>query len=114
RAAAMPARPDVAPLRPNCRRPLEDDLPEEQDEHSRHVEAVREEGAVAGVRALVLLDPADGEDHLVGLARQEVPAARASLPEQTDPRGPPALDLRAVGRLRAGHRAAALLLRPAE
>src|SRR5262249_58834017 len=110
RAAAMPARPDVAPLRADRRSPFEDDLPEEEHEHPRDVEAVREERAIARIRALVLVDPADGEDDLVSLAREEIPAARAAVREQADPRRPPMLDLGAVRRLRAGHLTAPHLL----
>ncbi len=40
---------------------------------------------------------------MVGLAREEVAAARAAVREQPDPGGVPALDLGAVGRRRAGH-----------
>ena len=95
-------------------RPLEDDLPEEQDERARDVEAVGEERAVAGVRLLLGLDPADGEDHLLGLAREQVAAARAAVDEQPDAGRVPPLDLRAVGRRRARHQRARLLLDPAE
>ena len=50
-AAAVASRPHVAADRPERRSPLEDDLPDEQDERTRDVEAVGEERAVAGVRA---------------------------------------------------------------
>ena len=85
-AAAMPTRTDVAPDRAQGRGPLEKDLPEEEHEHARDVEAVREERAVAGVRALLYLHAADGEDDVLGLAREEVAAARASVREQPDAR----------------------------
>ena len=74
---------------------------------------VREEGAVAGVRALLGLHPADGEDHVVGLSREEIPATRPSVPKQPVA-GVAALDLLAVGGRRAGHHDPALLLDPAE
>ena len=67
------------------RRPLEHDLPAEQHERSRDVEAVGEERAVAGIGPLLRAHPADGEDHLVGLAREQVAAARAAVDEQPDP-----------------------------
>jgi hypothetical protein len=110
----MPPWADVAPPRPQRRGPLEDHLPEEEHEHTRHVEAVREEGSVARVRPLVRLDPADGEDHLLGLAGQEIPATCAAAGEQADARRASPLDLRAVVGLRARHLPAALLLHPAE
>ena len=94
--------------------PLEDDLPDEQHERARDVEAVGEERAVAGVRPLLGLHAADGEDHVVGLAGEQVAAARAAVDEQADAGGVAALDLRAVGRRRAGHQRAGLLLDPAE
>ena len=59
----------------------------EQDERSRDVEPVGEERAVAGVRALLGLHAADGEDDLLGLAREQVAAARAAVDEQADARG---------------------------
>ena len=112
-AAAMAARLHVAALRAARRRDLERDLPEREDEHTRDVEAVREERAVARVRALLGVHPADGEDHVVGLAREEVAAARAAVAEQAVARVA-ALDLRAIGRSRARHRRRRLLLDPAE
>src|ERR1700754_4817774 len=102
---------------PRCPRgcdPLEDDLPDEEHERPRHVRTVGEECAVAGVRPLLLLHPAHGEDHLVGLARQQVPAAGAAVDEEAPPGGQPALDLGAVGRSRAGHDPTGLLLHPPE
>ena len=74
---------------------------------------VREERAVARVWALLGLHAADGEDQVIGLAREEVSAARAAVPEQAVA-GEAALDLGAVGRRRARHDAAALLLDPAK
>src|SRR5262249_33760921 len=114
RAAAMPARPDVAPLRADRRSPFEDDLPEEEHEHPRDVEAVREERAIARIRALVLVDPAAGARALAPPAGEAPPAARAAVGERPAPRRPPMLDLGAVRRLRAGHLTAAHLLDPAE
>ena len=63
-AAAVPARAHVAARRPQRRGHLEDDLPEEQHERARDVEAVGEERAVARVRALLGLGAADREDRL--------------------------------------------------
>ena len=113
-AAAVAARPDVAPLRPPGGRPLEHDLPEEEHEHRDDVEAVGEERPVAGIRALLGVHAADGQDHVVGLAREQVAAARAAVGEQALPGGVPALDLRAVRRPRAGDELRGLLLDPAE
>ena len=93
---------------------LEHDLPEEQDERARDVEAVGEERAVAGVRLLLGLDPADGEDHLVGLAREQVAAARPAVDEQPDAGRVAALDLGAVAGRGAGDQRPRLLLDPAE
>ena len=112
-AAAVTARPHVAALGAARRRDLEHDLPEEEHEDARHVEAVREEGPVARVRLLLLVHPADGEDAVVGLAREQVAAARAAVAEQAVT-GMATLDLGAVGRRRAGHRRRGLLLDPAE
>ena len=81
------------------RGPLEEDLPAEEHQHARDVEAVREEGAVAGVRLLLRAHPADREDHLVGLAREQVAAARAAVDEQADARS------RAAARSRRSRRA---------
>ncbi len=111
--APVSARVDVPPDRSQRRGPLEDDLPEEEDERPRDVVSVCEERAVAGVRTLLGVHAAHGEDDVVGLAREEVPAARATVGQKTVPRVP-ALDLRAVGRRRAGHHDRALLLDPAE
>src|SRR3954470_16590866 len=108
------ARTDVSPGRAGRGCQLEDDLEPEQDEQPRHVEAVGEKRAVAGVRLLLRTDLADREDQVVGLAREQVPAARAAVAEQPDARGVAALELLAVGGRRAGHRAPGLLLDPAE
>ena len=84
RAAPMAPRTHVAALAAQGRRPLEDHLEDEQDEHARDVEPVGEERAVAGVRALLLGDAADGQDHVLGLAREQVAAARAAVAQQAD------------------------------
>ena len=112
--AAVAARLDVAAAGADRRGPLQQDLPDEQHERARDVEAVREEGAVAGVRTLLGLDPADGQDHLVGIAREQVAAAGAAVGQQAGARGAAALDLGAVGRRGAGHHRPRLLLDPAE
>ena len=113
-AAAVAARAHVAAGCPDRRRPLQQDLPPEQHERARDVEAVGEEGPVARVRALLGLHAADGQDHLVGLAREQVAAARAAVGEQPGAGGVAPLDLGAVGGRRAGHQRAGLLLHPAE
>ena len=110
--AAVAARLHVAPALAGGGRDLEHHLPEEEDERARDVEAVREEGAVAGVRALLGLDLADREDHVVGLAGEEVAAARAAVREQADPGRVAALDLGAVGRRRARHQSSRSPSRP--
>ena len=68
RTAAVAARTHVAARSLQRGRPLEDELPEEEHERACDVEPVREEPAVAGVRPLLLVDAADGQDHLLGLA----------------------------------------------
>ncbi len=113
-AAAVAARPDVAADRAQRRRPLEEQLPHEEDERARDVVAVGEKRPVAGVRLLLGLHPADGEDHLVRLAGEEVAAAGAPVDEEPDPGRVPPLDLLAVGRCRARHQPRRLLLHPAE
>ncbi len=102
-AAPVAARADVAPALARGGDPLEDHLPPEEDERPRDVEAVGEEGAVAGVGAPLGLHPADGQDHVVGVAREEVAAARAAVREQPRPPRVPPLDLGAVLRRRADH-----------
>ena len=81
---------------------------------SRDVEAVGQEGPIAGVRLLLGLHPADREDHLVRLTREEIAAAGTSVAKQADPGRATALDLGAVGRRRAGHHRLRLLLDPSE
>ena len=80
----------------------------------RDVEAVGVEGAVTGVGALLRLGPADRQDRLVGLAREQVPPAGAAAGQQPPAARVAALDLGAVGGRRAGHEPPALLLHPAE
>src|SRR5262249_19200076 len=104
----------VAPGGPQRRRDLEKDLPAKEPERARDVEAVGEEGAVAGVRALLLAYAADGENDLLRLAGEQVAAARPSVDEQADAGGVLALDLLAVLRARAGDYPARLLVHPAE
>ena len=104
----------VATDRPERRSPLEDHLPAEQDERSRDVEPVGEERAIAGVRLLLGLHAADGEDDLLGLAREQVAAARAAVDEQADAGGALGLDARTVGGSGARRERGALLVHPAE
>ena len=113
-AAAMAPRAHVAPCRARGGRQLEHDLPEEEHERARDIEAVGQEGAVAGVRLALRLGAAHREDHLLGLAREQVAAARAAVDEQPDPGRVAALDLGAVRRRRADHHEATLLLHPSE
>ncbi len=113
-AATVPARLDVAADCPQRRRPLEDHLPGEEDEGPCRVVAVGEERSVAGVGLLLRLHPADGEDHVLRLAREQVAAAGAAVDEQADAGTEPPLDLGTVLRRRAGHQRRRLLLHPAE
>ena len=113
-AAAVPARSHVAADRPCRRGPLEDDLPEEEDERAGDVVAIGQERAVARVGLLLGVHAADGEDHVLRLAGEQVAAAGAAVDEQADAGGVPALDLGAVRRRRARHHRRGLLLDPAE
>ena len=113
-ASAVTARLHVAALRPERRRQFEDDLPAEQDERAGRVVAVRKEGPIPGVRLLFCVHPADGEDHLVRLAREKVSPAGAAVDQKADARRTPPLDLRAIGRCRARHHRRGLLLHPSE
>ncbi len=113
-AAAVAAWMHVPADGPQRRRPLEHELPEEEHERARDVVAVCEERAVAGVRLLLGLHAADGEDRRLRLARQQVAAARAAVHEQAHTRGVTPLELGAVRRRRAGHHGPRLLLDPAE
>ena len=112
--AAVAARAHVAPARAHRRGDLQQDLPPEQHECARHVESVGEEGAVAGVGALLRLGAAHRQDRLLRLAGEQVAAARPAVHEQPDSGGVAALDLGAVRGRRAGHHQPALLLHPAE
>ena len=112
--AAMAARADVALDLPRRRGQLEEDLPEQRARAPRDVEAVGEERAVAGVRLLLGADPAHGQQHVVGVAGEQVAAARAAVREQAVARRVPPLDLGAVVGVRADHQRPALLLDPAE
>ncbi len=114
RAAAVSARLHVAARAADGGRPLEAHLEEEEHEGARDVEPVGEEGAVVGVGLLLGLEPADGEDVAVGLAGEQVAAARAAVPQQALPAAVAALDLGAVRRGGAGHQDPRLLLDPAE
>ena len=85
-ATSMPPRTHVATDRATSCNPLENDLPQEQNECAGHVLPVREERPVARVRPLFGFDAADGEDHVLGLTRQEVPAARTPVSKKPVPR----------------------------
>ena len=78
-AAPVTPRLHVAADRAERGDPLQDDLPEEQDERPGDVVRVREERAVARVRPLLGLHAADGQDHVVRLPRKQVPATRAAV-----------------------------------
>src|SRR4029453_13413338 len=77
-------------------------------------EPVREERPVAGVRAFLRLDPADRQDLFLGLAGEQVAAARAAVNEQAVAGRPLPLDPRAVVGCGAGHERSGLLLDPAK
>src|SRR5262249_4524171 len=100
--------------RPQRRRPLDHDLPEDEDERSRDVEAVGEKRAVAGVRALLRLHLADREDLVIGLSGEEVPATRSSVDEEALAAHMAPLDLGAARRRRARHQPSGLLPDPPE
>ena len=110
---AVPTGTHVSPALARGRDDLQDHLPDDQDDRSRHVEAVGEERAVARVGLLLLADPARGEDDVVRLARQQVAPARAAVPQEAVA-GVAPLELRAVVGVRADHQLHPLLLDPAE
>ena len=95
-AAAMAARAHVASCGAGGSRQLQHDLPPEQHERARDVEPVGQERAIAGVRPALRVRAAHREDRLVGLARQEVAAARSAVDQQPDAGGVTSLDLGAV------------------
>src|SRR4029079_13101660 len=94
---AVASRAHVAPDRPERRGPLEQDFPEEEDQRSRDVEPVREERAIAGIRALLGAHAADREEDFLGLAGEQVAAAGTTVDEQADAGGAIGLDERAGG-----------------
>jgi hypothetical protein len=108
------ARPHVAPALARRRDQLQHHLPDEQHHGAGDVGAVGEEGAVAGIGRALLGEPADGQQRAVGLARQQVAAARAAAGEQPVAARVPALDLQAVVGIRARQHPRRLLLDPAE
>ncbi len=77
----MSARLHVAPSLTGSGPDLDDDLTDEERHGTGHVVSVREECSVAGIRLPFGLDPAHREDHLVGAAGKEIPAARPSVDE---------------------------------
>ena len=113
-AAAVAARLHVPADRAQGGDPFEDHLPAEEDERPSDVERVGEESPVSRVRFLLRLDPADGEDLLVGFTGEEVAAAGSSVDEQAVAGCPLSLDPRAVGRRGARHERPGLLLDPPE
>ena len=84
-AAPVAARPNIAAFGSPGGRPLEHDLPEEQHQNGDDVEPVREERAVAGIRALLGVHPADRQDHVVSFARKQISAAGAPVDQQPLP-----------------------------
>ena len=110
--AAVATRAHVASRRPDRGRPLQQHLPAEQHERPGHVEPVGEERPIARVGLLLGLHPANRQDHLVGLPREQVAPAGAALDEQPDARRAATLDLGAVVRRRAADQPAGLLLHP--
>ena len=93
---------------------LEQHLPDEQNERARDVEAVGEEGAVAGfgsfsasIRLTVRITSSASPD-------SRLPRLAPPSTSRPDAVCVPALDLGAVGRRRAGHHTPGLLLHPPE
>src|SRR5581483_12197335 len=82
-SSAPAAGYDVTPPLPDCRRVLEQHLPAEQHQLAGDVEAVGQERPVARIGVLLGVHPADGEDHLVRLAGEQVSPAGPSAGEQT-------------------------------
>ena len=78
-AAPVAAGADVAAGGAERGGDLDDHLPDEQDERPGDVEAVGEEGPVARVGAALGVGPAHGQDRCVGLAREQVAAARPAV-----------------------------------
>ena len=111
---AMAAWPYVPACGAGGRRQLEKHLPEEEGEQPRRVEAVREKRSITRVRTLLRRDPADGQDHVIRLAGEQVAPACAAISQQSDAGRVPPLDLLAVRWLRAGEAETRLLLDPAE
>ena len=95
-AAPVAARLHVPADGAQRRSPLEHHLEREQDEGASDVEPVGEERPIAGVGVLLRLHAADGQDDLLGLAGEEVAAARAAVDQEADAGNPIALDPRAV------------------
>ena len=112
-AAAVAARLHVAPPLARGGDQLEHDLPREQHDGAGDVRAVGQERAVAGVRRPLLGEPADGHQGALGLARQQVAAAR-SAGDEPDAARVPALELGAVVGVRAADHPRGFLLDPAE
>jgi hypothetical protein len=83
--APVTARLHVATGRPDRRRPLEQDLPDEEDQGAGDVEAIGEERAIPRVGPFLRLDPGHGQDHLVGLPREEVPRLAPPSTSRPDP-----------------------------
>src|SRR4029450_11618300 len=94
--------PPPVPLRPNVPAPLarrrddlENDLPDDEDERARDVEPVREEPAIPRIPLLLRTHAARRQEHVVRLAREQVPPTRSPVTQEAVARAPP-LDLRAV------------------
>ena len=113
-ATSVAPRTHVAPFRAGRGRPLEDHFPAEENESPHDVETVRQKRPVTGIRMLLRVDPADGEDHVIGFSGQEVAAARAPIRQQPAAGAVTAFDLGAVRGSRTRHQRPGLLLHPAE
>ena len=93
---------------------LEHHLKPEQHHRPGDVVAVGEERAIPGVGLLLGADPADRQDHLVGLTGEQVATAGTAVGEQADAGGQAMLDLGAIVGLGAGHHPPGLLLDPSK
>src|SRR5262247_865606 len=81
-ASSFPAWPDVSSDRQQRGGPLEHHFPNEEHERAPDVEAVGEERPVAARVCLPLgLDTTHSEDHMVGLAREEISSTGSAISE---------------------------------
>jgi len=89
----MSAWLDVTAALADRRRPLEHHLPEQKNDRGRHVVAIREERSVTRVAPELATHTSDRQDGGIGLAGEDVAAARATVAEDPDPARVSLLDL---------------------